>query len=245
MAETATDGWARAGSVGIHYLDSPGTAPDSAVLVLPGFGEAADEYRWLLSALAPRRALAMSARGRGRSDAPPTGYAWEDHIGDVEAVVAAAALEHPVLVAFSRGSSYALGYALRHPGGVAGLVIGDYQARHVGLPATFVEHQLTTSIRGVPVSERMPDHAVVGVQQESVEVPLWERLGELACPVLLVRGTRRSALVDDSVEARYREALPEIEVATVPDAGHDLWGRDPSAYLAAVVPFLSSIGSLA
>ena len=242
MAESPTEGWARAGSVRIHYLDRAGSAGPSPVLVVPGFGEAAPEYLWLLSALAPRRAVAMSARGRGRSDAPAAGYSWEDHIADIEAVVSAAGLERLVLVAFSRGSSYALGYALSHPETVDGLVVGDYWARHVGLPATFVEHQLTVSIRGVPVSERMPAHAVAGVQQESVEVPLWDRLGELRCPVLLVRGTRRSALADEAVVARWQEALPSVEVATV-DAGHDLWGRDPDGYLAEVLPFLSSIGS--
>jgi pimeloyl-ACP methyl ester carboxylesterase len=104
------------------------------VLVVPGMGEGADEYAWLLGRLGDRRVLVADVRGRGRSDAPPAGYAWEDHIGDLRAVVAARALEPPVLVAFSRGSSYALGYALHFPDQVRGLVVGDYQARHVGLP---------------------------------------------------------------------------------------------------------------
>jgi pimeloyl-ACP methyl ester carboxylesterase len=32
------------------------------------------------------------------------------------------------------------------------------------------------------------------------------------------------------------------EQATLPDAGHDLWGRDPDAYLALLLPFLERIG---
>ena len=69
------------------------------------------------------------------------------------------------------------GYALSHPTGVRGLVIGDYWARHVGLPPEFAERQLAVVLRGVPMSERMPAHAVLGVAGESREVPLWDRVG--------------------------------------------------------------------
>ena len=239
---TIQDGWARLGEVGLHYLDNvvgdPALAP---VVIIPGFGEGAEEYRWLIDALAGRRALAMSVRGRGRSDAPASGYRWEDHVADVEAVIGAAGVEAAVLVAFSRGSSYAYGYALAHPAATRGLVVGDYQARHVGLGPAFVTHQLTASIRGVPMSERMPPHAIAGVQAESVEIPLWERLGELRCPVLVVRGGRPGTLVDDVAEQHYRRHLPAVEIAMLPKAGHDLWSRDPDAFCAVLDRFLAGV----
>jgi pimeloyl-ACP methyl ester carboxylesterase len=204
-------------------------------------GESTDEYTWLLDALDDRRVVAVDVRGRGRSDAPPSGYAWEDHIGDVAAVIDAAGLEQPVLVGFSRGSSYALGYALRAPERVRALVIGDYFARHVGLPPEFAERQLAVVLRGVPMSERMPEHAVLGVARESREVPLWDRLGELDGPVLLVRGGRRGVLANDEVTAQWQAALPTVQVAMLPNAGHDLWSRDPDAYLAVLRAFLESV----
>jgi len=236
------DRWTRTGEVGLHYLDTMAGDPKLApVLILPGFGERAEEYRWLMVALAGRRTVAMSARGRGQSDAPQTGYRWEDHIDDIEAVIEAAGLGPVVLVAFSRGSSYGYGYALRHPENLRGMVIGDYPARHVGLPPGFVTHQLTASIRGVPMSERMPPHAIAGVQSESEEVPLWERLGELRCPLLLIRGGRAGTMVDDAMEERYREHLENVEVAMLPKAGHDLWSRDPDSYLGVLAPFLARV----
>lgn len=204
-------------------------------------GESAEEYEWLLDALADRRAVAVDVRGRGGSDAPEQGYRWEDHVGDLRAAIDALTIDRPVLVAFSRGSSYALGYALDAPARVRGLVVGDYQARHVGLPPEFAEHQLAVVLRGVPMSERMPKHAVIGVVRESREVPLWDRLGELRCPVLVVRGGRRGALLDDAAAQRWSEALPAVEIALLPDASHDLWSRDPDAYLAVLRPFLERI----
>jgi pimeloyl-ACP methyl ester carboxylesterase len=230
------------GPVRLHALDTgAGDESSAPVLVVPGFGEYADEYRWLADALAPRRVVVVDVRGRGRSDVPDAGYTWEDHYGDVGAVATARALDRPVVVAFSRGSSYALGHALAHPDSLRGLVVGDYFARHVGLPLEFAEQQLASKVRGTPVSERMEPHAVRRVFAEGREVPLWERLGELRVPVMVLRGTRRSALVTDEIAAQWRSALPRVELVTIPDAGHDLWSRDVDAYLAALGPFLTRI----
>lgn len=240
------------GGVRLHALDNarvdqarvdaarvdPGAPP---VLVVPGMGEHAEEYAWALEELGDRRVVVVDVRGRGRSDAPANGYTWEDHIGDLRAVVDALAVDRPILVAFSRGSSYALGYALQGPDRVRGLVVGDYFARHVGLPVEFVASQLGMRVRGVPVSERMAGHVVRGVVTESREVPLWGRLAELQCPVLVIRGGRPGRVVTDDLAEQWRAALPSVELATVAAAGHDLWSRDLDAYLAVLAPFLAGI----
>ena len=153
------------------------------------------------------RVVVADVRGRGESDTPAHGYTWEHHVSDIAAIVAAAALDRVVLVAFSRGSSYALGYALEHSARVRGLVIGDYHARHVGLAPEFVAAQEHLLVRGVPASERLPRHVIEQVQADSRDVPLWDRLGESAFPVLLVRGGR-GALVDDGIEARVPRRAP-------------------------------------
>jgi len=229
-------------AVRLHVLDNGRVRASPPVLVVPGMGERADEYAWMLGRLGGRRVLVADLRGRGRSDAPHAGYAWEDHVGDLRAVVESLGLERPILVAFSRGSSYALGYALAFPDRVRGLVVGDYPARHVGLRAEFAERQLRLEIRGVPVAQRMPGHAVLGVVAESREVPLWDRLTELSCPVLVVRGGRRGAVVTDELAEQWRTSLPSVEMAAIAGAGHDLWSRDPDAYLAVLLPFLEKIG---
>jgi pimeloyl-ACP methyl ester carboxylesterase len=230
--------------VRLHALDngrSAGTAPP--VVVVPGLAEHAEEYAWLLDRLADRRVVIVDVRGRGRSDAPPTGYAWEDHIGDLRAVIAALGLDRPVLVAFSRGSSYALGYALAHPERVAGLVVGDYPARHVRLPDGMVEQQLAWKIRGTAVRDRVPEHAVRAMFAAAREVPLWDRLTEPRCPTLVIRGGRRGAVITDELAGQWRRSLPSVEIVTIAGAAHDLWSRDHEAYLDALRPFLDRIDS--
>ena len=229
--------------VRLHALDNGRIdAKSPTVLAIPGMGEYADEYRWLLDALGDRRVVVVDVRGRGRSDVPESGYTWEHHIADVRAVVDALEVDRPIVVAFSRGSSYALGYALSFPNDVRGLVVGDYFARHVGLPAEIADQQLQSKIRGTVMSERMSEHAVRQVVAESREVPLWDRLVELQCPVLVIRGGRKSALVGEELAAQWREALPSVQMEIITDAGHDLWSRDVDAYLAVLVPFLRSLG---
>lgn len=230
--------------VRVHALDSGRIdAALPPVLVVPGMGEYADEYAWLLDALGARRVVVVDVRGRGRSDVPESGYTWEHHIGDLRAVVEALELDRPIVVAFSRGSSYALGYALTYPTDVRGLVVGDYFARHVGLPPEIADQQLQSKIRGTRMAERMPEHAVRQVVAESREVPLWDRLVELQCPVLVIRGGRKSALVGEELAAQWRAALPSVRMEIIADAGHDLWSRDVDAYLAVLLPFLAEVSA--
>ena len=228
--------------VRLHALDNgrmeAGLPP---VLVIPGMGEFAEEYAWLLEALGPRRVVVLDVRGRGKSDVPATGYTWEHHVSDVEAAVRELRLDRPITVAFSRGTSYALGYALEHPDDIRALVVGDYYARHVGFPAEFADRQLQSKVRGTLIAARMSEHAVRQVFAEGREVPLWDRLVELRCPVMLIRGGRASAVVGEEVAATWLAALPSLRVEMIEGAGHDLWSREPDAYLAVLVPFLADI----
>ncbi len=239
---TDTSVFVQHGDVQLHALDNGRTtATLPPVLGIPGMGEYADEYAWLLDALGDRRVVVVDVRGRGRSDVPEAGYTWEHHIGDLRAVVDDLGLDRPIVVAFSRGSSYGLGYALTYPSEVRGLVVGDYFARHVGLPPEIADQQLQSKIRGTVIAERMSEHAVRQVFAESREVPLWDRLVELQCPVLVIRGGRKSALVGEELAAQWRASLPSVQMEVVADAGHDLWSRDVDAYLAALLPFLTSL----
>jgi pimeloyl-ACP methyl ester carboxylesterase len=232
--------WCDTAGVRLHYLDTGDSATRvrTPVFVVPGWPEAADEYTWMGMQLADRRVVIADVRGRGESDAPATGYTWQHHVGDLEAVVKDAALPAAVLVAFSRGSSYALGFALAHLDCTRGLVMGDYPARHVRLAPEFVEGNARMVVRGIPATQRVAPHVPERLQAESEDISMWERLHELPCPVLLVRGGKKGALVSDESEARYREWLPTVRVVKLEHAGHDLWSRDPDAYLDVLRPFL-------
>src|ERR1700730_958422 len=118
--------WARNREVRLHYLEARPSAPGTAVLVVPGFGEEAADHIALVEAVAPRRAVAVDLRGRGPSAVTADGYRIEDHVRDLEAVVAASGIERLHLVTYSRGTTYGLAWAFAHLDQVASITIGDY-----------------------------------------------------------------------------------------------------------------------
>lgn len=223
----------------LRYLDSASEETVGLpVLFSPGLSDTADEYEAAFAALRPRRLLVVEVRGRGRSDAPPTGYSADDHVDDLDAVVEHAGLDHFHLMTFSRGTTWGIDLARRRPSCVASVSIGDYRAVEVGLPPTFAESQWRTRFRGRPMPDRVAFHVLEGIARESRDRDLWEALGGLGVPVLVGRGAAGGILRDADVE-RYRAAVADIEVVTFDDAAHDLFRPDRTAYPRAVADFVA------
>ena len=203
--------------------------------------EAAEDYRELSASLAPRRIVAVTFRGRGRSGAPATGYALEDHVGDLEAVVARARLDQFCLMGYSRGAAYAIAFALRHPDRLAGLILGDYPAHHSALPLQWPEYILATTHRGTPVAERMSEPAVRALQQEVRAVDFRDRLEAISCPVLVLRGGQEGSLLSAAEAEVYRRRLREVSIVILEDSGHELWEPNYASYVAAMTTFLAHL----
>ncbi|MDR3538469.1 MAG: alpha/beta hydrolase [Acetobacteraceae bacterium] len=56
-------------------------------------------------------------------------------------------------------------------------------------------------------------------------------------PVLLVRGANSTILEAEAAE-RFRDALPQGRLVTVPDCGHNVHGQNTKGFIAALGPFL-------
>jgi non-heme chloroperoxidase len=239
------------GSVRIHYIDSAsgGPADDGdagddrpPVVFVPGLTDLAEDYLAVLGEFG-RRTIVIDLRGRGPSESPGTGYAFDHHVCDVEAVVADAGVGRFHLATFSRGTAYGLGFAFAHPDQVLTVSIGDYHAREIGIPGEWPDAFVQGRWRGQAVLKRISEVALHGVARESVERPFWDELAALGRPVLVMRSGRvgRGAheFVDAAALARYREAVPDVEIHTFDDSGHDLFRPDPTRYPRLVVDFIA------
>ena len=58
-------------------------------------------------------------------------------------------------------------------------------------------------------------------------------------PVLLVRGANSRILTPEAAE-RFRDALPQGELVTVPDCGHNVHGQNTKGFIAAIEGFLAA-----
>jgi esterase len=68
---------------------------------------------------------------------------------------------------------------------------------------------------------------------------MWDVVGQLAMPVMLVRGMRVGSVVDDDDVAEFRRRCPHVEVLEV-DAGHSVQGDRPLELAAAVERFMAT-----
>ena len=216
------------GDTRIHYLDSGGPDQGAPIVFVPGMTDIADDYLEIIPLLG-RRAAVMDLRGHGRSDAPDFGYDLESLAADVGAVVDAVT-EGPVhIMTFSRGTTYALGWAVAHPERVVSLAIGDYVPEEIVLPDPHMHRLLNGRWRGTPVRERLDYDAAVKTFRAARGRSFWDELAELQLPMLVVRSPN-SPLIDGSAWARYKSLFPDADLLEFHDSPHDIFRPDRGRY---------------
>ena len=226
------DRWIVNNGVRLHYIESQCSSPVKLVPVvfIPGAMGAAELYLREIQSLAPRRCIAISLRGRGKSDAPEKGYTFEDHVSDIDSVVRHSDLKSYCLVGYSMGVPYAIEHAARNPNKVRGLVIGDYRARAPSMKPEWVEQSLA-----VPGAK---PQAVRGLQRESREVVLWDRLKEIKSPVLVIRGGKPGSLLSAENAELYRRHLSDVVIVQFEDSDHALFKPSYERYIGTIKDFL-------
>ncbi len=229
--------WADRQGTRLHYLDSePDSDPSLTPLVcIPGALGSAEDFGDEIDTLAPRRVIAVSLRGRGRSDAPPGGYLFSDHVLDVEAVIRAAGVDHFCLLGYSMGAAFALGYAILRPSTVAGLIVAEHPARTRVLDEAWKQRALTT-----PAGRARP-HVIEALQRDSAEIALWDDLGVIQAPVLLIRGDQPDSMLRPEHVEEYLRRLKQAMAVVFPGSGHRLWEPDRDRYLRTLRLFLEGV----
>ncbi len=90
------------------------------------------------------------------------------------------------------------------------------------------------------VKRDVDEAAVASAARRAVDsAAMWDVVGRLAMPVMLVRGMRAGSVVDDDDVAEFRRRCPHVEVLEV-DAGHSVQGDRPLELAAAVERFMRS-----
>jgi len=216
------------GDARIHYLDSGGDDRGAPVVFVPGMTCVAQDYTEILP-LFGRRVVVIDLRGHGRSSAPATGYDAATLSSDVGAVVDAVT-DGPVhIVTFSRGTTYALTWALGNFERVRSVAIGDYVPEEKVLTPEMSHRLLAGRWRGTPVRERLDVAAADKTFQAAQERSMWGRLARQQLPLLAVR-SGENFLVGDEQWARYRKLFPHAHLVEFPDSPHDIFRPERGRY---------------
>jgi pimeloyl-ACP methyl ester carboxylesterase len=80
-----------------------------------------------------------------------------------------------------------------------------------------------------------------GLERDSTEILLWDRLDTIRSPILLIGGGAEGALLKPEHVEKYRQHCRNLEVAIFPDSGHMVWQPDYDRFIRRVNEFLDHI----
>lgn len=125
--------------VGLHYLDWGGSGP--ALVFMHGVGSTAHIYDDLAPRFTDRfRVLALTRRGSGESDDPPTGYDTGTLTADLLAFMDSLGIRRATLAGWSLGGSEITRAAIVAPERVDGLIYFDAAYDWAGYGSTVARH---------------------------------------------------------------------------------------------------------
>jgi 3-oxoadipate enol-lactonase len=109
----------------LHVLEGGHRDGAAPLVLVHELGGRVESWRGVVAALAPStRWLAYDQRGHGLSEKGRGAYGLDEQVGDLDRVLAARDVTAPCwLVAAAAGAAIAVGFALRQPARVAGLVL--------------------------------------------------------------------------------------------------------------------------
>jgi len=241
------------------------------LVCLPGLGDTKELYRHVTPLLVARgfRAVSMDLRGHGESDASFSRHAPEDVGTDVLALVEHLGLRDAVLVGESFTAASAVWAAAERPDLVASIVLSGpfvrdlpmslgqrrmlrllmrrpwgplawrffYRSLHRLAPADLDTHArtLATNLHEAGRFEALA--AMMSASKSRCEA----RLGEVACPSLVVMGSLDPDFPDPAEEANAIAArLPRARVAMVPGVGHYVPTEAPHLFADTLSTFLAA-----
>jgi esterase len=268
-AQTPVDRFATVNGLRIHYVDWGGVDRPPMILI-HGLDRVARTFDHLAPHFASRyRVIAIDMRGHGDSDWDPAArYVVEDHVSDLEGLVAQLGLRNIVVWGNSTGGRVAQVFAGRHPELVSHVIaedvgperpqqISDNYLRRVKEEAGgwATEEELLTRLRAAPGASDavLVPYVRHGTKRRSDGRLIWKRDPNLVKGFVatdLWRFVRaitaptiyilggRSNIVPPATQAELRKTLPRVEIVTIPDVGHYPSDEKPAEFVAIVDRFL-------
>ena len=255
------------GEPALYYV-KVGSGDPPIVVVHGGPGVTHDYLRPEWDRLASNHQIVYyDQRGCGRSGRADD-YNWRAHVSDLGRVIDYVSPGGRVILAGSSwGSLLALLYAAEHQQRVAALVLSappPWPAQRTSLDnwppelrarldSFLAGHRAGKVVDRIVFPPHLPPDAPAELRDrlskrcEGVfhatnmglkDVPDRKVLSSVNVPVLILRGAKARS-IDGSVE--LSESLPNAQLRSIPDSGHDPWFEQPDTFFAAVSGFLAEL----
>ena len=258
-----------AGGLTLSYAEQ-GDPFGPALVLLPGPTDSWRSYEPVLDAIPLSiRSIAVSQRGHGDSDKPPTGYRVQDFAGDVVPLLDALDVERAVLAGHSGSCLVARRVAIERPERVAGLVLEASPTTLRGHPglAAFVSSVVSglqdpigadfarSFVVDTSSGEIGPD-VIDQLAGELLKVPahVWREtfaalldyddlgeLGRITAPTMLIWGDG-DGLVGREMQEQLAALIPHTDLVVYSGIGHTPRWEDGSRFASDVAAFIERIG---
>ncbi|WP_413288258.1 alpha/beta fold hydrolase [Bdellovibrio sp. HCB337] len=210
----------------IHYLDNEGSDSAIPLIIMPGMLGIAEHHQTEVAGLAPRRVIALSNRGLGKSGKVSPGMcSFEQRASDINAVVNALGLKEYVLYGFSRGVPLVVQHALQNPKAVKALVLHDCEPIYIRPSEKWRDH-----FSGLQ-KPHFSKETIEAYWADAANVDLTENLAALHLPVLLIRGALEGSLLPLEKAQALLSKLNQGQIQALENSSHEVSAEDRTNYL--------------
>lgn len=228
----------------IEYLTNEIASDKHPFVMSMGIWEPAFRAECVLGTIRDRKALALSYRGRGNSDAPAKGYDWSDHATDLSCVMAEEGINSAVFFGFSKGVSYLLAYLKNNPDKAKGLILVDFPAIHTGPVSGYADYWDSMIYRGEKLGNHIKRIALEGIERESTYMEFYDVISSLKCPIAVFRGAKADAAIASNLSEqdveKYIDANASVQVVDFLNSGHMILDDECEKAVRAVHQFISN-----
>lgn len=253
----------------IHYLDENSSSPNPVLLLHGlGANSQSWLMQTPALHRAGFRSIAPDAPGFGQSTYPGGRASIQRFTKPIVALIEALKLSSLSVVGISMGGTMALQFTLDNPQHVSRLVLVNTFARldvtHPRMMPYFLMRFILVHTLGIPTQARAvakwifprPDQEILrqGLIEQVLQADprayraamralarfnVQDRLGEIACPTLVVTG-ERDTTVPMHNQQRLAQGISNARQVVIPDAGHAVTVEKPDAFNQILVEFLCS-----
>jgi pimeloyl-ACP methyl ester carboxylesterase len=228
------------------YYESHGDGP--TIVFASGFMGITDIWRAQIDEFSSNyRCVAFDNRGAGRSEKPfpRVAYGVERHAKDLHCILGELGVDRAVIVGHSMGGNTACLYYLAHPEAVAGIVfVGSYvsggQIAGVGNTLDVIKGAVKRKAdrvefyKAVGLTEEMALesakwelYAVLGNAESFMEFDISDRIGEIACPSLILHGDGDIVSPLEPCGTGLQKGLPDTQLEVFAGVNHCPMSEDP------------------
>ncbi len=235
-----------AGRLRLSVIDIAPDVHTRTLVLLHGFAGNAKQWSYQLRHFSDHyRVIAPDLRGHGDSDTGDFDFTVERQLNDLDQLLERLRVDEPVvLCGHSFGGALAIEYALARPDRVDRMVLiaaaGSYPlARRLRLALGLPISVLNLAYRVLSKRIGAPPAVLKKMYQQTV-APWrgWEKLGQIGCPTLVIRG-HRDLVFEHQYFERVAQTIPNAEDVNVGASGHMVMLERRDAVNRAIERFLA------